>query len=308
MKARDPGRRETPGKVLKDRRAPGERGRMGTGVRRTRLGERLERRAASLVAALDRGVDVLSRPPVRVDALGYVALVVVHAPERGLPVERIPDPRGANRRGYRGELDAVFRVERDARAIHTGVHVHEAPDVVRELVHRVLALDEDAHAHARLVLRTSRDVADARERRTDRRVRDEDVEMAKRRRRLRARVLAVVRLHERRELSRRRDFELVDPRAQELAPHESRLGRLEVRAVPLDVPDDVHDRLDVASHRVEVDDERGGEHALLELGGEPERRLDVDVLEPRAVARGVAHPARGGGAAGAEDVVCAGMI
>ena len=32
------GRRETPGKVLKDRRSPRGRGRMGTSVRRTRLG------------------------------------------------------------------------------------------------------------------------------------------------------------------------------------------------------------------------------------------------------------------------------
>eukprot|EP00982_Pelagococcus_subviridis_P006334 30067-Pelagococcus_subviridis.AAC.3 len=30
MKPRDPGRRETPGKVLKDRRPPRQRGRMGT--------------------------------------------------------------------------------------------------------------------------------------------------------------------------------------------------------------------------------------------------------------------------------------
>eukprot|EP00982_Pelagococcus_subviridis_P010998 31046-Pelagococcus_subviridis.AAC.4 len=32
LKAGDPGRRETPGKVLKDRRSPRQRGRMGTGV------------------------------------------------------------------------------------------------------------------------------------------------------------------------------------------------------------------------------------------------------------------------------------
>eukprot|EP00982_Pelagococcus_subviridis_P010306 30985-Pelagococcus_subviridis.AAC.3 len=36
LKARDPGRRESPGeKVLKDRRSPRRRGRVGTGVRRT---------------------------------------------------------------------------------------------------------------------------------------------------------------------------------------------------------------------------------------------------------------------------------
>ena len=34
LKARDPGRRETPAKVLKDRRSPRERGRMGTSVER----------------------------------------------------------------------------------------------------------------------------------------------------------------------------------------------------------------------------------------------------------------------------------
>eukprot|EP00982_Pelagococcus_subviridis_P011552 31094-Pelagococcus_subviridis.AAC.3 len=32
LKARDPGRRETPGKVLKERRSPRERGRMGASV------------------------------------------------------------------------------------------------------------------------------------------------------------------------------------------------------------------------------------------------------------------------------------
>jgi len=35
LKARDPGRREMPRKVLKDRRSPRRRGRMGTSVRRT---------------------------------------------------------------------------------------------------------------------------------------------------------------------------------------------------------------------------------------------------------------------------------
>ena len=32
LKARDPGRRDAPGKVIKERRAPRERGRMGTSV------------------------------------------------------------------------------------------------------------------------------------------------------------------------------------------------------------------------------------------------------------------------------------
>jgi hypothetical protein len=32
LKARDPGRRDAPGKVLKDRRSPRQRGRMGTSV------------------------------------------------------------------------------------------------------------------------------------------------------------------------------------------------------------------------------------------------------------------------------------
>ena len=45
LKARDPGRRDTPGKVLKDRRSPRERGRMGTSV----VTERACSRCASTV-------------------------------------------------------------------------------------------------------------------------------------------------------------------------------------------------------------------------------------------------------------------
>eukprot|EP00982_Pelagococcus_subviridis_P009209 30910-Pelagococcus_subviridis.AAC.6 len=55
LKARDPGRRETPGEVLEKRRSPRRRGRTGTGVRRTRLdATRSTTRPSSARGAMER--------------------------------------------------------------------------------------------------------------------------------------------------------------------------------------------------------------------------------------------------------------
>ena len=68
MKPRDPGRRDAPGKVLKERRSPRQRGRMGTSVRRTHLRVALvadERdghvRVRVLPRVLEPGREVLER-------------------------------------------------------------------------------------------------------------------------------------------------------------------------------------------------------------------------------------------------------
>jgi len=83
LNARDPGRRDTPGKVLKDRRSPRERGRVGTSVRKSRLKleplqllqpqhrvfgvqERLRDRVLRRPEFRERARDVLGGGPARV--------------------------------------------------------------------------------------------------------------------------------------------------------------------------------------------------------------------------------------------------
>ena len=127
-KARGPGRRETPGKVLKDRRAPRERGRMGTGVRRTRL---MRREDALAVRGVEVGYARGSVPPghgpqrARRRRLRVVrrrrSRGVGGACARAVPageVVRVP-PRRHLRRAARERLcaqDARARRGRDARS------------------------------------------------------------------------------------------------------------------------------------------------------------------------------------------------
>ena len=99
LKARDPGRRETNAgkKVLKERRSPRERGRMGTSVNRTRL-----KRAADFVVIRRDGREVRgSTAKHRVNALRRHVRSVVLRRERSGDAVGAERDRGDGRRAFR---------------------------------------------------------------------------------------------------------------------------------------------------------------------------------------------------------------
>ena len=104
LKAWDPGRRETPGKVLKKRRSPRRRGRMGTGVnRRTRL----EQRGLVQAVRLHERAEVLRQVGLgRGDVTALVKLDDAARPRRALRVQVAQEGR-LRARISRGRVDAA---------------------------------------------------------------------------------------------------------------------------------------------------------------------------------------------------------
>ena len=114
LKARDPGRRETPGKVLKDRRSPRRRGRMGTSVRQNapEILPRVDQRAA-LVAPLrevrlqPRSVHLSSLHLGRVEPLVHLQDVVHEVLVRDVVLAERP----LQRRGFAVGIVSVDDVD-----------------------------------------------------------------------------------------------------------------------------------------------------------------------------------------------------
>ena len=145
LKPRDPGRRETPGKVLQDRRSPRRRGRMGTSVRRTRLHRPSRASNDRLLASPQRGrrrdvhVSVLppEHPSSAVDAVA-VPVAVPRDPRvsaaRGPVEQRLPrgDAAGDSRPARRHR--ASVRAHRGVRPTGAAAAAAENFDVVHYAV------------------------------------------------------------------------------------------------------------------------------------------------------------------------------
>eukprot|EP00982_Pelagococcus_subviridis_P015589 31412-Pelagococcus_subviridis.AAC.17 len=119
LKARDPGRRDAPGKVLKDRRSPRQRGRTGTSVQQN-APELQDARAVGRAPRRARHARVRERRRPRVEVerpqrRGLERARAAHrettrgdvADEPRAPIPQEPAPRGRDRRVEPPQVAAV---------------------------------------------------------------------------------------------------------------------------------------------------------------------------------------------------------